>query len=80
MSEEYINKLKEELEELKSLIEKDDTLESIKDLIYVLAAPGFINYRTHLFCYKDELLVILTDEGNGHYSYTGCLHEMIDNI
>lgn len=73
------------LEELKQKIKEDPTLDTIKDIKGLAAVPGLEFYeRAWLFEYKinnfDNLLVILNDYGNGHYSYLGCVNEMLDKV
>ena len=73
-------KLRADEQELINILRENPTLDGVEDIVCVCQAPGYDYYRTWLFEYgKNELLVILNDDGNGYYSYVGSLHEMIDN-
>lgn len=73
-------KLRADEQELINILRENPTLDGVEDIVCICQAPGYEWYRTWLFEYgKNELLVILNDDGNGYYSYVGSLHEMIDS-
>ena len=80
MNEDFVKILKADEQELINILRENPTLDGVEDIVCICQAPGYDYYRTWLFEYgKNELLVILNDDGNGYYSYVGSLHEMIDN-
>lgn len=77
MNKWYINNL---INELKESIAKDGTLDSLKRPFKCLGyIPGYNAYKGWLFQY-DDIMVVLNDDSNGHYSYVGCVNQIIDEL
>ena len=56
------------IQELKNHINNDDTLKDIKNDLHCITHVPDIAFRAWLFNYKN-IPVVLTDQGNGHYSF-----------
>ena len=81
--------LQQQLNKFKEILQREGNLEPFGERIECLTyIPAVQRYRSWMFryyisnnCIEDEsIIVILNDEGNGYYSYLGCINEIVDTL